>query len=393
MEGGPSLRREVASWSDCSEQRACDYDGIDVEVAAGLVERMVSAGVQAVAGDGTPMIAGDPAQLSDTRTPVQRAGLQHQSQAAADLRPPVPARHLLSSMLRHVADTTYARLLQDAPASELPRLRSAAGPTSGTSLVAPLSFPGTHFTDEEWEGTLRRRLGLIAVGTQKPHGLRYCQNWNSSKKQYCGEALDSQGCHAAICPCGPLTNLCHDTLAERWCDILDETGACTRRELYVPALSTPAKEAWLDVGTFGPGPLGQQLFDITVRHSGAARYEEAAADDDGATAARGSRDKNNRYGAYVSALVHESWGRLSDVAESLLMTAAEAAARLDWRRGRIPGQRLQRWRAQLDADLQRAQASMQYAAVNGLPGKAHRRPAAVDLTLLQTQSAWPAKRW
>ena len=389
MEGGPLLRREIASWPDCTEQQACTYDGIDAEVDSGIVTRISQQGVHAIAGDGTPAHATGSTDLA--LHPAQRAGLGHSTQAAATLRPPVPARHLLSAMLRHVADSTYDALLEGAPPAELPRLRSAAGPTAGTSLVAPLSFHGMHFTDEEWVGTLRRRLGLLPVGTQRPHGERLCQNWNCSKQQYCGEVLDSQGCHAAVCPCGPLTNLCHNGLADRWCDVLEETGVCTRRELYVPTLSTVAQEAWLDVGTFGPGDLGQQLFDITVRHPGAARYADAAAVTTGATAEHGDRDKADRYGSSVFALVHESWGRLGEVAESLLMTAAEVAARLDWRRGRVPGQRLQRWRAQLDADLQRAQASMQLSAINGLPGRTHRRPAAADLPLLQTHGAWPAR--
>ena len=204
--------------------------------------------------------------------------------------------------------------------------------------------------------------------------------------------LDDSGTHAAICPCGPLTNQCHDALSDRWCDIIEDTGACTRRELFVPSLSTPDHDAWLDVGTFGTGPLGQQLFDITVRHPGAARYVDAAADADGAAAASGSRDKHDRYGSQVTALVHEPWGRLGQAAESLLASAAESAARLDWRRGRIPGQRLQRWRAQLDADLQRAQAVMQNSAVNGLPGKPNKRPATVDLSSLQMTGAWPTRR-
>ena len=352
-----------------------------------------AAGVGSLAGDGTPAAVPPAEPTSPVDTPVRRAGLCHSSQAAADLRPPVPARHLLSAMLRHIADAAYENLLSVASADDLPRLRSCAGPTAGASFVAPLSFPGIHFTDEEWEGSLRRRLGLKPVGTQEPHGTRYCQNWNSSKRQICGAVLDEEGSHAATCPCGPLTNLCHDALSDRWCDIIEETGACTRRELYVPSLSTPEHEAWLDIGTFGWGPLGRQLFDITVRHSGAARYIENAAEADGSAAARGSRDKHDRYGASVSALVHESWGRLGQAAEALLTTAAEAAARLDWRRGRIPGQRVQRWRAQLDADLQRAQAAMQHSAVNGLPGKPNKRPATVDLTMLQTHGAWPTPRW
>ena len=258
--------------------------------------------------------------------------------------------------------------------------------------MAPLSTPGIKYTDEEWCCTLRRRLGVPPTGPLRPHGTRLCQNFNASKGERCGAELDYAGNHAAVCPCGPLTNLCHDGLCDRWCDVLDETGVCTRRDLYVPELSTPAKEAWLDVGTFGAGELGQQLFDVTVRHPCAARYAAAAAEIDAATADHGGRDKAARYGTVVKALVHESFGRLSDLAENLLTAAAEAAARLDWRQGKVPGQRLQRWRAQIDADLQRAQVGMQLAAVRGLPGRAHKRLAPADLSMLQTHGHWPDVR-
>ena len=239
---------------------------------------------------------------------------------------------------------------------------------------------------------MRRRLGLPSVGPLRPHGIRLCQNYNASKGEVCGEPLDAEDNHAAICPCGPLTNLCHDGLADSWCDVLDETGVCTRRELFVPALSTPQKEAWLDVGTFGPGELGQRLFDVTVRHPGAARYAAKAADADGATAAHGCTDKEKRYGETVTALVHESWGRLNGAAEELLCSASEIAARIDWRRGRTPGKRLPRWRSVLDAALQRAQAAMQRTAVFGLPGRAHRRLMPADVPAIQCTGHWPDRR-
>ena len=391
IEGGPVLRRTLASWPDCNEQQACLYDGVDADVAAGLPALLAAEHIHAFAGDGTAAELQVPV-APPAAGPVDRAGLTHSCQAAADLRPPAPARHLLSAFLRTAADTEYAALLAEATPAAAIRLRSAAGPTAGASLVAPLSTAGVHYTDEELDVTFRRRLGVVPVGPVVQHGQHLCQNWNATRGKICGAILDTDGNHAATCPCGPLTNFCHDGLADRWCDCLEETGLCTRRELFVPALCTPQKEAWLDIGTFGPGELGQQLFDVTVRHPAAARYEQAAANSDGATASRGDRDKNDRYGDLVTPLVHESWGRLNDSAESLLDSAAASAARLDWRRGRPPGHRLQRWRAQLDADLQRAQARMQLAAVNGMPGRPHRRLLPVDLATLQTHGAWPPKR-
>ena len=179
----------------------------------------------------------------------------------------------------------------------------------------------------------------------------------------------------------------------------EEAGVVVRREAFIPELSTPEHEAWLDLLLLGHPELGGILGDVTVRHPDAQRgpaYLHAAATTSGAAAANAEAEKTKRYppsgGVVVRGLAHETWGRLGTLAEDLLATAAAAAAREDHRRGRVPPHRLRRWRAQLDADLQRAVAAQHLSAVHGLPGRSHGRTLPVDVPALQAKGAWPQPR-
>ena len=161
--------------------------------------------------------------------------------------------------------------------------------------------------------------------------------------------------------------------------------------MYVPALCTPQHEAWLYIGTFGPGELGQQLFDVTVRHPAAERYLAGAAKGAGYTANKGEEEKRTRYppkgGRSVIPMVHETWGRLGDEAESRLATWVAAAKRRAYRRGRQAGDLLPAWRQRLDGSLHRSIAIQIAAATCGLPGRKAYRPKPEDLTALE------AGRW
>ena len=82
----------------------------------------------------------------------------------------------------------------------------------------------------------------------------------------------------------------------------------------------------------------------------------------------------------------ETWGRLGDAAESLLQQLAAAATRHGRRRGHEvdAGSRLTRWRAILDASLQRSVAEMLIAARCGLPGRPlHRKRRGVPDSSLE----------
>ena len=167
-----------------------------------------------------------------------------------------------------------------------------------------------------------------------------------------------------------------------------------RHEIYVRELSTPAVEAWLDVGTYGIPELENCLFDVTCRHANDPRYQPGAAHVPGHTSQKATDEKHLRYpdasGRRVIALVHESWGRLGAEAEHVLALCAAALARREHRRGRLPGNPVRRWRAQLDADLHRALACKLHAAHHGDRSRGVRRLLPVDVAHIQCAATWPA---
>ena len=190
--------------------------------------------------------------------------------------------------------------------------------------------------------------------------------------------------------------LCHEELADIWADIMEETGATVRRELFVQDMSSPQREAWLDVAAYGVPELAGLLFDVTVRHPRAARYIPAAANVDGEAVRRADAEKHEKYparsGYRVVTLGHETWGRLGEPAEETLSLCAAVANRRDHRRGRLPGDRLRRWRAALDGALQRGVARQLAAAALGFHGKAASRRGVLDMTALETRGS-RTPRW
>jgi hypothetical protein len=296
------------------------------------------------------------------------------------LRPQAPDKHLLSGLLRHSADARFAELFGAATAGERIRLLSAGGPNAGSSMVAQLSTAGVHMTDWQWTSACRWRLGLMFQGR-----LGSCCNQRRDGT-CCQQLLDSEGNHAADCPCGPLRNQRHDDLAEIYADILEEAGGLARREVFVEELSG-ATEAVLDVWAYGIPELPDLLLDITVRHPRAARYRPAAEKTAGAAACKAEKEKLDRYppanGRQVWPVTHETWGRLGPAAEQLLQACASAAARRAHRRGKVSGGELRRWRARLDGCLQRAVAMQQASAARGLPGRRPVRARPLDLHALE----------
>ena len=252
------------------------------------------------------------------------------------------------------------------------RLLSASGPTAGSSFIAPLNFPGVAYTDREWAGAVRWRLGICFHGP-----VNTCRNVDLKGEQ-CGEELDAEGNHAVLCGTGPLRTLRHDCLADIYAAIFEDIGAVARREVYVQELSG-TQEAWLDMWGFGVPELPDALLDITVRHPRAACYMPAAAWAFRYAAGAAGGEKEKKYaaagGRRVIAVAHETWGRLHSSAEELLAACAGIAARRDYRRGRPPGCHLRRWRAHLDAALHRSIAAQLVAARHGLAGRRRRRQA------------------
>ena len=362
VEIGPAVRAEVASWvsSDALDPRK--YDGVDQAMAEDILGLLAARGVAAVGGGGRPVA--------------------DQAMAASDpLRPAAPERHLLSAYLGHTAASDYKALLARADNNQRTRLLSAAGPTAGTSFVAPLCTYGVHYTDRQWAEALQWRLGVVAPGC-----VQLCQN-RKADEELCGELLDPEGCHAVICACGPMRIARHNDVADVYADIIEEVGAIARREVFVPEFSS-ARDAWLDVWAYGIHELPDALLDITVRHPGAKSYQPAAAQLPGFAAVRAEEDKTVRYqtsaGRKVWPVAHETWGRLGDQAELLLQACAAAASRRAWRLGRLPGNPLRRWRAQLDAVLHRGIVAQLSASRYGLPGRPHRRRSPADLATLES---------
>jgi hypothetical protein len=175
-----------------------------------------------------------------------------------------------------------------------------------------------------------------------------------------------------VCDVGPGFKRRHDPCRDQWATFIEETGAHARREAYVAELSA-ASEAWLDVWGFGAPDVQDILGDITVRYPAGVRYQPQASQTRGHAAARAEEEKQITYppaaGRAVIGLAAETWGRWGNAAEALLVTLAGAAARHDHRRGRVPGPRLQRWRAQLDACLQRAVVHTMFSSRFGLAGR------------------------
>ena len=224
-------------------------------------------------------------------------------------------------------------------------------------------------------------LGIAYPGPAQP-----CSNTKADEEP-CGEILDEHGDHAVICACGPLRIARHNGLADIYADIVEEIGGIARREVFVPEF-TVHNEAWLGVWAYGVQELPDALLDITVRHPGAQSYQPEASRQTGFAAAQGEKDKADRYptaaGREVWPIAHETWGRLGALAEQFLETSGAANARRAWRAGRLPGNCIRRWRAQLDAELHRGVAHQLATAMYGLPGRRHRRQARIDMASLES---------
>ena len=325
---------------------------------------LVARGIAAIGGGGKPVAADQP-------------------QGADPFRPAVPDKHLLSQYFERSAAVSSFELYQHIDASQQTRLLSASGPNAGTSFVAPLSTPGVGYADRQWAEAVRWRLGIPFSGPAST-----CLN-ERSDGELCGESLDAFGNHAVSCDTGPLRIFRHNDLADVYAAILEEVGAVVRQEVFVPEFSTENKEAWLDVWAYGLPDLSDLLLDITVRHPGSSRYQPGAARQHGYTAEQATREKEEKYaaagGRSVWTIAHESWGRIGCLAEELLARCAAIASRRAYRRGRMPGNPLRRWRAQLDASLHKRVAVQLVAARHGLPGKQRRRPAPADRTALEAR--------
>ena len=106
-------------------------------------------------------------------------------------------------------------------------------------------------------------------------------------------------------------------------------------------------------------------------------YQPAAANGPAAAASKAEELKHDRYpaknGRSVTPFGIETWGRLGPSAESLLQELAGEAAKHARLRGHAATSSsfLRRWRATLDACVQKSIVRSLLASRYGLPGRAH----------------------
>jgi len=361
IEVGVPLRQAIVGWG-IDLVTAASVDGVDDAVAEGLLMMLADRGI----GFDGP---GHPAQL---RVETE-ADMENYDFTAAALRPAALQKHSMSGMLRIAALASYEEQFQAAGERSSTRLLSAGGPNAGKSLTAPAGLKTTHFADEEFTEIVRWRLGLAPEAEPT-----LCQN-AIAKGKVCEETMNEFLDHAMCCSNGPLRIRRHEDIANCLADMIDDTGAHVRREAYMKVFSTAESAAWLDIWAFAGMHLPELIIDVTVRHPVVQRYQPNASVHAGAAAAEAEKDKQSRYppasGRSVSAFAVETWGRLRQTAEEMLTNLAAEATRHARRRGQAvtAGAYLRKWRASLDACLQRGVAAALLAARCSLAGKPHHR--------------------
>ena len=202
--------------------------------------------------------------------------------------------------------------------------------------------------------------------------------------------LTPDGDHALECMTGPVRQAVHAEIADLLCEFIEEGGGQARREAFVGEFRVrhtgarwrqrreqQYKEAFLDVWGWGTAEIPDLLVDVTWRHPMASRYLPGASTTAGHACQRAADEKASTYPPSGGRAVHtfcvEGWGRLGGQAEVVLELLAGAAGIHDRRRGRAAPTRLQRWRARVDAVVQRGLASALESARFGLPGQAPSR--------------------
>ena len=301
------------------------------------------------------------------------------------LHPPAPARHLLSAYLHTAGQHRFNQLWELLGPSDRTRLLSCGGLVAGQSLIAPPTTDGIDFHDTEYRTLLKWRFG-----TQWNRGS--CRNEPRNGGERCNQPVDTDASHCLACMIGPARYALHHGACDTVCGFCTETGAVSRREVFVPefAASTSKhltaeddearKAAFLDVWAFGTAEVNDMLLDITFRHAGAQRYQPQAAQHPGAAARKAAEEKQRRYpprgGRRAHTLAFESWGRLGAEGEAVLLTLRAAADNRDRRTGHAQPGRLLRWRRQLDVTIQKGIAKCLHSSLFGLQGRPPGRPHA-----------------
>ena len=126
-----------------------------------------------------------------------------------------------------------------------------------------------------------------------------------------------------MCECAPCRNFRHDDIAEVYADILEDTGASARREVFVPEFSTGSRDAFIDTWGFGTAELPDSLIDVTVRYPLADQYQPTASQTAGSAEEQAAKETLETYPPSnrrsVTTAAHETWGRLGQEAEEFLL--------------------------------------------------------------------------
>ena len=156
IEVGPHIRQVVVEWGFDLEA-AREVDGVGEAVADGLLTSLAEQWV--------------------TFDMPGRAVLTTASDAPATspeiLRPPAPARHTMSAILKVAAEARHKQLFLTDEDRDCRRMHSAGGPNAGKSLVATAGLRAAHFADEEFMEILPWCFGTPAQthASRPRHGV------------------------------------------------------------------------------------------------------------------------------------------------------------------------------------------------------------------------------
>ena len=309
-----------------------------------------------------------------------------------DGAPALAQRQRLLSRRR--AEAARARLLATLPEAARARVRSCGGAGAGAWILASPTGVATRFTDLEYKVCVRLRLRI-------PFHLegagKRCRNQRGASlaggaepaapRGECSQPLDADGFHALVCLVGGLVIRRHHSLRDAFAWIGRQAGYAARTEVHEPAWTRARTneegelefdQARLDNRFEGP-PSDPLIYgDVVVTHPEGSACLRAAADEDGAAAARAADGKHRRYPAWAlpgGRLIPfsvETFGRWGKEALDFLRGSADAVAEQNpqvaclghWGKVAL----LNAWHTRLSVALQKGNAKclLQAGRVRGL---------------------------
>ena len=253
------------------------------------------------------------------------------------------------------------RLLQALPPSEIEAVLSAGGPGTGGTWTAGHKHVLELMPNAVWRAATldRLRLWKMPAGAvcqlrrQTPHGDRT----KVEGRVVCGKLLDDDQHHPHRCEHGAAKLRPHESLKHRTSEFLRRAEAFVDIERVIPELADYAwdrkEKKWkprvarMDIVAQWPGSSVQWWLDVSVRAASAIKHQrcEGATMMPGAAAAAGEKEKRQRYGDAVRAIVFETQGRLGNRGQRTLKELAAAASTSS---RRISPRVLGQWRLEME---------------------------------------------